>query len=195
MTPMSPVPPAPPDYQWDIFLSYRRDPPVESFVHKVLDPALRDWLPQHAALQRERVFLDVRECKPGVDWTERLEHALRHTRCLIPVLSPTYFDSSWCMTEFYSMLARQQATGKTLIYPLRFSDGDFFPADVKALGHCDIAKFSAARGPLRTPAFMQLIEQVCVAVGGLVRQAPSFDPGWSIERPKPVSVLFGKPGF
>jgi hypothetical protein len=53
---------------------------------------------------------------------------------MIPVWSPGYFTSAWCVAELRTMLKREhilllstEENPGGLVFPIKFSDGKFFP--------------------------------------------------------------------
>ena len=122
-------------YRYDVFVSYTwRVPRAQQWVRYVLHPPLVDFLALHAKIPPDRVFLDEREVRPGMEVETKVHDALRDSRVLLAVLSPQYFESGWCLTEFHTMLARQKTTGKRVIYPLAVWDGDKYAPEARALG-------------------------------------------------------------
>src|SRR5215472_8740963 len=117
------------DYLYDVFVSYRREghganlitPWVESVVAR-----LTFWLSQELGGRDARVFFDISTMEVGSPWPDRLRDGILRSRCLVPILSPQYFQSAWCLTEWSSFVARQElvtAICDTLIVPMKFHDG------------------------------------------------------------------------
>ncbi|MCU0568105.1 MAG: TIR domain-containing protein [Oculatellaceae cyanobacterium Prado106] len=136
-------------YVYDIFISYRRRPPVEDWVRYHFYPLLKKWLPQ--SMPREpMIFIDV-GVETGTEWAIALENALKSSRCLLPVLSPDYFRSNWCLAEWQSMIEREQQLGlrtaqnpNGIIYPVVFSDGEHFPDEAKQIQQRDLRKWNSS---------------------------------------------------
>jgi hypothetical protein len=115
-----------PGYEFDVFISYRRSGTVPDWVHNHLHPLLRDCLADE--LSRDPVIFLDSTMETGVYWPVGLEWALRRSRLLLPVCSPQYFTSPWCVAEWGTMRAREAVTGmateqwpRGLIYPLAFT--------------------------------------------------------------------------
>ncbi len=184
-------------YEWDVFISYRRETAVHAWTHRVFLPALREWLP-HFGGAPARVFVDQDSVPAGTAWPAEIEAALLRSRCAVAILSPDYFHSAWCLAEFHTLLRRQQLTGMPAIVPLRFSDGDHFDDEARALEWIDVEPFNWMRSRSRsgTRTFTQSVKGVCERVAQLVRDAPAWDPDWTVVRPtRPAASAFAKPEF
>lgn len=90
------------DYEYDVFLSYRRGQrskpggewPLDrdgEWVHKVFFPEFKHWLDQE--------FSSARNAFDANFWLYRSER-------LVAVWNPLYFRSKFCRSEFHSMLGR-----------------------------------------------------------------------------------------
>jgi len=91
-------------YEWDVFVSYRRDQPVYRWVTQVFVPILRERPPE--TLGRDaKVFLDEQSVDAGTSWPDALEQALVWSRCVLPIFNPSYFQRDWCIAEFATMIA------------------------------------------------------------------------------------------
>jgi TIR domain len=116
-------------YDWDIFISYRRMD--ESWVkwtklfantlRSVLQPGIEDPL---------RFFFDE-QIETGAKWPRHIATAHARSKILIPILSRNYFISDWCKLELGLMLERAQICRREgLIHPVVIDDGDRFPDEV-----------------------------------------------------------------
>jgi hypothetical protein len=123
-------------YDYELFMSYRRNGNVRDWVQNHLAPllirCLEDELPE-----KPRVFLDSNQ-EVGIEWPDNILRALNRSKLLLAIWSPSYFTSPWCLAEWHTMLLREQALGigglsklPGLIYPIRFSDGNSFPAEAQ----------------------------------------------------------------
>src|SRR5882672_3778436 len=112
-------------YEWDIFLSYKRNTVAQKWIDNHLHPLLEKWLPEHFPSDwRPKIFID-RQIEVGKQWPTTLERALVRSRCMLAVWSPPYFSSAWCKAELETMRKRERQTkvGR-LVYPLLFADGE-----------------------------------------------------------------------
>jgi TIR domain len=188
-------------YSWEVFVSYRREDPVERWTQKVLAPAFKKWLPQYH--KPARVFLDVDEeaLPAGSEWAKVLGPALHQSCCLLTVFSPQYFDSEWCLAEFHTMLERQRKTGSVLLLPLHFSDGDYFSAEANALQKAFVPvekynTFSSLAQAEASAGFMRMVKQICQLVHARLDAAPAWDPSWPLRQPQPGDeAVVAKPTY
>lgn len=171
------------NYEWDVFLSYRRSGIAGPWVQGILAPALRQWLPQFAG--SARVFLDVDHgITAGQDWRTALGGALARTRVLVPVLEAEFFRSDWCVAEFATAMARRALTGVDLVVPVRLADGDFWSMEAKALQHEDFEPWNTLRRPSAAPkGYHEAVKRLCRSISGRLAQAPPWDPAWPVHTP------------
>lgn len=124
--------PLPDGYRYDVFLSYRRSGPgtAAQWVRNHFHPMLADCLANQ--IGDTAVFLDV-DAETGTHWPTMLQQALARSKMLVAVWSPPYFTSPWCLAEWQTMIAREQAPGvrTQLVFPLTYADGDNFPEEAR----------------------------------------------------------------
>jgi hypothetical protein len=181
-------------YEWDVFVSYRRDSLVANWTQKLFVPKLREWLP-HYHQPSPRVFLDVDSAQGiqiGSPWPSSLKTALLRSRCSVVILSPEYFTSNWCMAEFHTMLERQKAVKTSLLIPVRFSDGIYYSAEAQQLQQfMGLEPYNALARPSqanRSPGFVKQIKAVCALAHAQIDAAPAWDPGWLVVEPAAVAA-------
>lgn len=187
------------DYQYDLFLSYPRQPRVGAWTREVLKPELEEIL-AGSMLRKPRVFCDE-GMERGGGLTERLKAAVKVSRCMLTVWDCHFFRSRWCMAEWHSMRKREELLGlgqdgsPALVYPLVFRDGDSFPAEARdtVQQRCmkDYNHLSRKReASLRWDDFLRLLEdQVAADLVRWIQQAPAFDPTWPVIEPEPLDDL------
>lgn len=184
-------------YEYDVFISYRRSLPngkpsaerewVESMFHPELERRLT------AASPWQRVAIDL-QIETGAQWPDALKHQLLHSRFLVPVWSAGYFQSTWCMTEWQTMRARERVLGLSpqdagLVLPVVFADGDFFPPDAKHTQHRKFHRHSKLKTSKskRYEEFLADLDDLCGDIAKRIASGcPSFCAGWPIEEGKPV---------
>jgi hypothetical protein len=131
-----------------------------------------------------RIFMDSSAITAGTSWPEKLREALVRSRCLVPMLTPSYFRSDWCLMEWQSFRAREKLTGAQLIVPLLLAGGEHLPRDAQKIQWVDLRdSFST------TPVFWETkqaykledrMKQVSKRVADVIRQAPPFSPDWPV---------------
>lgn len=175
------------DYQYDVFLSYRRKRRPKMWVDEVFYPLFEDLLCEALGGREPRIFKDVEEIRGGDNWHARVCNALATSKCLVPVLLPSYFTSEWCVREFSIIHNRQLQLGYNsldnphgLIVPIKIHDGESFPEGIDKINICDFNDyFYTGKGLELTTKYIELesklikwVEKVAFAI----RNAPEWDP-------------------
>ncbi len=75
----------------DLFISYRSS-----------DLALAEVLDQRLRHEGFRVWFDKLRLNPGCDWHREIEAGCDASRIILPVLTPRWRESEWCLFEGYS---------------------------------------------------------------------------------------------
>jgi hypothetical protein len=186
-------------YEYDVFVSYRRAGDVGEWVHNHLAPTLRRAL-ANQMVGEPRVFVDADEIEPGDPWPQRLQWALHRSRLLLPVWSPPYFGSRWCLAELRTMVRRQELLGVggpaghgSLVYPVRYSDGSTFPPEARGIHEERV--FSAWGYPYPQFAQTQLylefhdaVQELAARLAARLATVPPWQDGWPSEFPDPVEA-------
>lgn len=179
----------PGDYEYDVFVSYRHRDPVFGWVKNHFFPLLEQWLPECLPVDHNlRIFIDF-QLETGQNWPNALKRALKHSRCLLPILSPEYFRSSWCRSEWESMLDRERRLGfrtpenpSALIYPVRFFDGQHFPREAIDMQWKDLSDWNfPVPSFAQTQAYLDFITAVKDAandIAMLISAAPPWQNDW-----------------
>jgi hypothetical protein len=95
--------PADDSFRYDVFLSYRQQEPVKSWVRKVLERRLSD--------EGLRVCIDYRSFRPGAPLVLEMARAVEDSRYTLAILSPAYLESNF--TELESVLAEHLGLEQT----------------------------------------------------------------------------------
>jgi cobaltochelatase CobT len=89
---------------------------------------LRECLEGEVKMQTGRtfhIFQDRNDIRWGEQWKERIEDAIFDVTFLIPIVTPSYFQSHACRTEFETFLVREKALGEErLILPIYYVSCD-----------------------------------------------------------------------
>lgn len=185
-------------YRYDVFVSYKR----EASDHALVTPWLREvliriefWLRQELGGQRVNFFFDEDSIEVGEDWPNAIQDALLSAKCLLPIWLPTYFHSSWCLSEWKSFLLREKLIASTkqkspkLIVPIKFCDGESFPEEAQRVQQLDLSRYtgttSAFWSTQRADELDQRIKKFSPILARAVTNAPPYDPDWPIEIGKP----------
>lgn len=203
------------DYEFDVFLSYRRGQqlapggewPLDrdgEWVHRVFFPEFRHWLDQE--YPSARIAFD-RDLPLGVPWKATLQGWLCRSKCLVAVWNPLYFRSQFCRSEFHSMLDRQEkhspkdGDAPGLVLPAVYADGKWFDDRAKGLQYSkNFSKFSRYAQPIRQDEvahaeFAMAMQEFCAWVAQAIDAAPRFDPSfaWCDVDPLPPAHAYGVP--
>lgn len=179
-------------YEYDVFVSYRRQAPVDEWVHELFKPLLVEWL-DVAVPEETRVFVDD-QLETGVSWPLELKRTLLHSCFLVPVWSPKYFRSPWCLAELHTMLARERelamrtdANPDGLIFPIRFNDGEHFPQGVRDIQILDLSPHTIPGVAFkRTKGYVALTRKVRAfteLLAGRLPGAPEWKEDWPVATP------------
>jgi len=189
---MTPMPPS--DYEWDVFLSYRRHSLTREWTREV-SSRLQFWLSQELGVRDAKMFVDEDSIEVGDRWPEKLKEALKLSRCMVCIWSPSYFQSSWCVSEWRSFLERERMTGMQthgLIAPMKFHDGEHFPEEARNVQWADVAAYTAT-----VPAFWtsqraieleDVLKQFAHDVARIIGNAPAFRRDWPVVEASPYSA-------
>ena len=139
------------------------------------------------------IFIDE-QIETGAEWPATLRRALKRSRCLLTIWSPVYFQSEWCLAEFYSFLEREKQLGLRtdekpygLIYAVLFANAKDLPPEVEAIQYKDMSKWA-----ISAPAFKETVyyvdfememKKLCEELAGMIRQAPTWQEGWPVVTP------------
>jgi TIR domain len=189
-------------YQYDVFVSYRRQNPVRGWVQEQFHPLLTQWLAESMP-EEPSIFIDE-GIETGETWPDTLRHALKTSRLLVPVLSPPYFRSRWCRAELDTMLAREQELGMRtphnrdgLILPIRFHDGEHFPAHMRQMQPEDFTPWAFGAPYFADSAhnigFVEAVKQLAVRLAARLPHVPAWDPAWPVRLPEPTPVPHSTP--
>ena len=186
-----------PDYQNDVFISYRRNGTVQSWVRNHFAPRLEQCLADHLDYE-PTVFLDE-HLETGTHWPHHLANALRHTRILVPVWSAQYFRSSWCLAEWRSMTERERLLGlctpenpQGLIYPIIFADSENFPGEALERQARDLRGWNVPDPQYQqTVEFVELhhqIQAIAIELARMLPRVPPWQRDWPLVQPTPAQT-------
>jgi len=180
------------EYEYDVFFSCRRHTLTQEWVATVVG-MLRFWLREELADDRSEIFWDYGGIDIGDRWPEALRRALRRSRCMVCLWSPTYFQSRWCLSEWESFRERERILNLTdhgLIAPARYHDGEHFPEAAQKIQSVDFAPYASTRRPFwdtqRAVEFEDRIKDFAKSLALIVRSAPRFQEWPVVEMDPPV---------
>jgi len=181
------------DYQYEVFLSYKRHNLTLDWTRQVTQ-RLKLWLTEELGGREARIFVDE-TIDVGDDWPEALRLALKRSRCMVCIWSPSYFQSSWCVSEWKSFLAREKLLKMKphgLIAPLRFHDGEHFPKEATNVEWADVAPFAVTVPAFwNSPKAMELeavLKPFARSVAKIIEGAPKFRNDWPVVEKSGLKV-------
>ena len=131
------------DYEYDIFISYRRDDLTKAWIEKIFIPPLRSHVFYELGFH-PRFFIDE-QLEVGTTWPLSLGHALGTSKTIIPLWSKTFLNSVWCTCEISHMLEREAKTGfrtpqnpDGLVFPTIIHDGETLPINLSSIQKVEI---------------------------------------------------------
>jgi F-box protein 11 len=103
------------------FLSYVHDDDKYGHITKLRE-RLEDEVRMVVGVEFP-IFQDRKDIQWGQNWKTRLEESIDEVTFLIPVITPSFFNSPHCRTELQRFLEREQKLGRSdLILPVYFID-------------------------------------------------------------------------
>jgi len=171
-------------YQFDAFFSYKRDPESDDWHERAKDK-LTFWLKQYLGRSDVSIFFDREDIRTGARWHMRLTEALKTSRCLVCLWSPLYFTSKWCVSEWKTFEVRSKESGRDLVLPAAYFDGQTFPRDARAVQFRDFSKYASTMPRFWETEAAVRFEDVCLRpfsddVADAIRRAPTYDDRFRI---------------
>jgi hypothetical protein len=170
-------------YLHHVFISYRRGSLVQQWLRRFL-PLFKGWLGEELG-EEAKVFVDKNSVETGERWPHAIREGLLHSRCLVPIWSPYYFNSAWCLSEWRTF----QARGANLVVPVLFHGPKSLPADAREIQMEDFSPYtSTSLGFKKSPEFSKFemaTKGFALRVGEVIRRAPTFDPTWKVVEDHP----------
>jgi hypothetical protein len=182
------------DYVCDVFVSYRRQKPVQIWVASYFIELFENWLEQELG-RAPVVFWDEDGLDNGDLWKPKIMHKLAGSRCIVTIWSKGYFLSPWCVAEWETFrrrgtMAKLQTTG--LVVPIQWQDGDSYPDEAKAFKPADFRKYAltAAAFPGTTLflEYEQDVQRLAISVAKKIEQSPNFDLSWNVVDPDTIHI-------
>ena len=174
-------------YEYDIFLSYNTEFPFGTWVQENLIPFLRPYT-ENTINRKVKIFHDRDGISTGDSWPERLKNAIAHSRCMVAVWSPSYFNSEWCMNECAVMLNREKRLGyrtsttpNGLIVPICVFDGQHFPEFAKEIQYGDCRDYArVGEGFKKTTRYIEFQDHLVGWTRDIV-ESINAAPEWAEE--------------
>ena len=186
-------------YEYDVFLSYRRNPwwsKVVHILHRQIEERLQFDL---GGEMQVRVFRDQTGVDIGTEYPQELGRKLAASKTFVPILWPEYFAPGrhWCKAELEQMVARRnamraQGIGTSLIFPVKIHE--FVPK--QEIGDIQTLDVSRRITPLMTMSswdsqrLWKELEPLTIALERTIRDPPPYDPEWATMAVEDFEALF-----
>ncbi|HEX3481205.1 MAG TPA: TIR domain-containing protein [Kofleriaceae bacterium] len=175
------------DYEYDVFISYRRAGGAQKWVDKHFAPTLRDCLAYELPAP-PRVFFDA-QLEEGTTWPPELGHKLARSRMLVSLWSKNYLNSEWCAMELAHMRAREAEAGfrtaenpSGLIAICVIHDGEQILPELQSIQSFEIRDYFNTRMREDSEAAERLeavLRQKAPAIARIIERAPAYRPSWA----------------
>jgi hypothetical protein len=172
-------------YQYDVFISYKRDVAWTQWTRDHFKKCLRSYLLDDLGHDPE-IFIDER-IEIGADWVEGLGESLAKSRVVVAIFSGSYFGSDWCVHELDLIVERARGCKGAgmpearLIIPVLGHDGELIPDPVDRIQRTDISKYRVAwinESAPDYPEFSKVIKGMSPFIAKAVKNAPAFEDNW-----------------
>ncbi len=175
-------------YEYDVFLSYTTEHPFGTWVQETFLPLFKPYL-KNAVNGNINIFFDRYGISSGDEWPEKIKRALLHSKCLVAMWSPSFFNSKWCNIECAIMLHREKKLGyrtidnpSGLVIPVNVFDGDDFPAFAKRIQCLDCRNFvRVGEGFKKTERYVDFQDILITwvnSVANSIKKAPEWSAEW-----------------
>lgn len=107
------------------FWSYARqdEPKPGSGRLSELRTLLIQALQSHVGREQVEIFQDTSDIRHGEEWERRIVTALERANFFIPIVTPAFLDSDWCIREVRLFLDIEKQRGRgSLIFPIHYND-------------------------------------------------------------------------
>ncbi len=174
-------------YEYDIFISYRRNTDTRSWISEHFVRLLKLHV-GHELPDEPAVFVDD-QIEAGTAWPASLGRALGCSRTLIMLWSGNYLESEWCALELTHMLSREQkAKLRTverphgLVIPVVIHGADRYPKKLGYIQYFDIHhcfKVTMARNSILAGELEDALAERAPGIAACIRSAPPWRAAWS----------------
>lgn len=190
-------------YQYDIFVSYRRDPEALEWIRRFLRPLMV----HRVGLEMDHtptMFIHevTNQIQAGTAWPVELGETIASSRILVALWTKNFLTSDWCRQELSLMLERENktkarsATNKYgLVIPIVAHDGETIPTSLANAQQLVVKEWFNTRLPDNGPDAAALAAQISLHAPGIadaIGAAPSWQQGWRRSATKKFLDKFQK---
>ena len=176
-------------YHYHLFISYPRGGDVEIWVKRYFYTQIQRKLTEELGSDA-RIFYDQHDIRTGASWERTIVDAARHALCVIPVWSPTYFTSKWCVSEWASF--RERAEG--IVVPVAWGNIVELPPAAASVQCTDVREYALTASAFEKHndfvEFEKLIRSfVQKEILPALKRAPDFNSLWPVVVPKVTDAV------
>ena len=169
---------APTGYEFDVFISYRREDPYGTWLRTMFlrefEPALNDCLDRDV-----RIFCDYQSIPLGTQWPGVLRRGVQCSRAIVPIWAARYFRSAYCLAEWKSFVKR----GADVVLPIFFTNPKetlkLFPGEAQTTQSEDFHMHAYwGEGFVKSEKYLAFLDDVrrfAKKVAAALDRAPPFD--------------------
>lgn len=170
------------DYEYHVYLSYRRGSQEEKWLDTHFLGELREWLGFNLTADRPTIFYDHNDKRSA--WNPVVVDAIRRSRCLVAIASPGYWHSPECVAELETFRQRQKLANKTLALGVVFGGDEPSIKEVKWENFTDYAKtYKGYSNSGEYGYFEDATKKLSERLAHLIADAPEFDVAWPVITP------------
>lgn len=176
------------DYQYDVFISYRRDGLTRKWIETHFVPLLEHHINLELGRMPE-IFIDS-QLENGTTWPIALGSALGASRTIIPLWTKTFLNSEWCTCEIGHMLEREKKFGYRtiqkpggLVFPTVIHDGETMPVNLTTIQRIEIQECFNVRMSIDSPKAEVLddrLRSLGKDIADAIKDAPVWQQDWQI---------------
>jgi hypothetical protein len=192
------------DYQYDIFISYKRHPEFQKWLKLHFEPLLGFHVENELG-RPPIIFRDELNTDAGSTWPLNIGQALGNSRVLVALWTKAYFHSEWCSRELATMMARERDEGLRtandpdgLIVPVVLHDCEQLPPELEPIQYVPIREcFNVRMHPESALAELlskSISERVAPGVARAVERAPAWRRAWPLTTADQFMAAIRKPG-
>ena len=180
-------------YEYDVFISYKRGGTKDLWLSTIFRPYFEEYLQDRLEGRRPRIFVDKTGLTTGADWSDEIIYALAHSKCLVAIISPSYFMSSeWCIKEFLTIKYRQQrldlkagSVPPSLMWLIAIQEFENVPPIIHTVQFANYIKYNVVGDAFfRSNEFLDF-QRECrndvKTVANIIRNAPPWQEEWDTQ--------------
>lgn len=179
------------DYEYDIFISYRRQKETRGWIEDHFIPILKHHI--NLEIGRDPIFFLDTEIEKGTSWPNRLGQKIGTSRTIIPLWTGTFLNSKWCSCELGHMLERESKHGfrignnaNGLVFPTIIHDGEEskLPVQLRTIQYVEIQDCYNIRMTKDSPKaelLAEKLEPLAKSIALAIENAPKWKQDWQIE--------------